>query len=252
MRILLSNDDGIDAPGLQVLQKIARELSDDIWIVAPQNEQSGAGHSLTLHDPLRIHEYSDRKFAVRGTPTDCVMMALNYIITDKQPDLILSGVNRGGNLGEDVTYSGTVSAALEGTMLGVPSIALSQCMLRGSPVKWSTAEHHAPGIIRSLIETGWDHRNVLVNINFPDVLHDRVTGVEVVPQGRREATALIIDRRIDARELPYFWLGYRPEAAPPARDCDLGAIRAGAIAVTPLQIDMTHRETMKRLEKALS
>ena len=126
MRILLTNDDGIHAPGLKVLETIARKLSDDILVVAPSDEQSGAGHSLTLTRPVRLRRMGEQRFAVTGTPTDSVMMALNEVITEGQPDLILSGVNRGANLGEDVTYSGTVSAAMEGALAGVPSIALSQ------------------------------------------------------------------------------------------------------------------------------
>ncbi len=157
MRILLSNDDGIHAPGLQVLEHIAAELSDDVWVVAPETEQSGASHSLTLHEPLRMRKVSDKKFAVQGTPTDCVMMALQNILKDdRKPDLLLSGVNRGSNLAEDVTYSGTIAAAMEGTVLGIPSIAMSQVYnWEGRHnVKWSCAEHHGPLIVRQLLDTG--------------------------------------------------------------------------------------------------
>lgn len=130
MRILLTNDDGYYAPGLKVLEEIAATLSDDVWIVAPADEQSGAGHSLTLTRPLRVRQHGARRFAVAGTPTDAVMMALAKIMADAKPDLILSGVNRGANLAEDVTYSGTVSAAMEGALAGVRSIALSQAYAR--------------------------------------------------------------------------------------------------------------------------
>ncbi|WP_284448308.1 5'/3'-nucleotidase SurE, partial [Pseudoxanthomonas mexicana] len=148
MRILVSNDDGIHAPGLKILEKIAHSLSKDVWVVAPEYEQSGASHSLTLTLPLRLRKINARKYAVRGTPTDCVMMAMHEIFKDKRPDLLLSGINRGANLGEDVTYSGTVAVAMEGSLLGVPSIALSQCFQHGHPVKWGTAEHHAPRVIK--------------------------------------------------------------------------------------------------------
>ncbi|HSP24828.1 MAG TPA: 5'/3'-nucleotidase SurE, partial [Saliniramus sp.] len=126
MRILCTNDDGIHAPGLKALEAIARQLSDDVYVVAPETDQSGVSHSLSLNDPLRLREISDRHFAVKGTPTDCVIMAMRSILADKRPDLILSGVNRGQNVAEDVSYSGTIAAAIEGTMLGVRSIALSQ------------------------------------------------------------------------------------------------------------------------------
>src|SRR5688572_10642134 len=130
MRILLTNDDGIDARGLALLERVARDLSDDVWVVAPSEEQSGTGHSLTLTQPVRLRRHGDKRFSVSGTPTDAVMMALAHIMKDEQPDLILSGINRGANLAEDVTYSGTVSAAMEGALAGVPSIALSQAYAR--------------------------------------------------------------------------------------------------------------------------
>lgn len=250
MRILVSNDDGIHAPGLKVLEKVAKTLSKDIWIVAPEYEQSGASHSLTLTQPLRIRKVGPRKYAVRGTPTDCVMMAMHELMKDKRPDLLLSGVNRGANLGEDVTYSGTVAVAMEGTLLGVPSIAMSQCFQFGHPVKWATAEHHAPKVIRKLLKAGWP-KGVLININFPDVIAESVTGVEVVRQGQRDLTDLVLDHRIDARGVPYYWIGFRRQKSKSKRQSDLGATENGAIAVTPLQLDLTQGATLKALKSAL-
>src|SRR5580658_7485401 len=138
MRILVTNDDGIHAPGLVAAEKIARALCGDVWVVAPETEQSGASHSLTLALPLRLREIDSRRFAVSGTPTDCVMMAIAELMTDSRPTLVLSGVNRGANLADDVTYSGTIAGAMEGTALGVPSIALSQAfgMSEGREVDW--------------------------------------------------------------------------------------------------------------------
>lgn len=250
MRILVSNDDGIHAPGLKVMEKIAKTLSKDVWVVAPEFEQSGASHSLTLTQPLRIRKVGPRKFAVRGTPTDCVMMAMHEIFKDKKPDLLLSGVNRGANLGEDVTYSGTVAVAMEGTLLGVPSIAMSQCFQYGHPVKWATAEHHAPRLIKKLLKEGWP-KGILINVNFPDVLAESVTGVEVVKQGQRDLTDLLLDSRIDARGVPYFWIGFRRMKNKAKRQTDLGATDNGAISVTPLQLDLTHMSTLKALKSAL-
>ncbi len=250
MRILVSNDDGIHAPGLKVLEKVAKTLSKDIWIVAPEYEQSGASHSLTLTQPLRIRKVGPRKYAVRGTPTDCVMMAIHELMKDKRPDLLLSGVNRGANLGEDVTYSGTVAVAMEGTLLGVPSIAMSQCFQFGHPVKWATAEHHAPKVIRKLLKAGWP-KGVLININFPDVIAESVTGIEVVRQGQRDLTDLVLDHRIDARGVPYYWIGFRRQKSKSKRQSDLGATENGAIAVTPLQLDLTQGATLKALKSAL-
>lgn len=251
MRILLSNDDGINAPGLKVLQRVARTLSDDIWIVSPETEQSGASHSLTLTQPLRIRKISSRKFAVSGTPTDCVMLAMYELVTGKRPDLLLSGVNRGGNLGEDVTYSGTIAAAMEGALLRIPSIALSQVFQFGGKVKWATAEHHAPIVIKKLLAEGWDD-HVLMNVNFPDVLHNQVNGIEVVGQGRRDITDLVFEKRTDARNVPYFWIGFRKKTGRrPHPRSDLAAIERGCISVTPLELDLTHRPTLSQLRKAL-
>src|SRR3954466_7255488 len=151
MRILLTNDDGVNSRGLALLEKIARRLSDDLWIVAPTDEQSGAGHSLTLTEPVRLRKHDERRFSVTGTPTDAVMMALAHIMKDSPPDLILSGINRGANLAEDVTYSGTVSAAMEGALAGVPSIALSQAYARqglGAVVPFAAAEAWAERVLK--------------------------------------------------------------------------------------------------------
>lgn len=250
-RILVTNDDGIHAPGLKVLEKIARQLSNDVWVVAPETEQSGAGHSLTLTLPLRVRQVSRRKFAVRGTPTDCVMMAMNQLVSGNRPDLVLSGVNRGANMGEDVTYSGTIAAAMEGTLLGVPSVALSQTYLNSHPPKWATAEHHGPDLIRRLVAIGWPS-DVLMNINFPDVLHGAVKDIVVCRQGRRDISNLHIDARIDAREQPYYWLGFRPRKGKPKPNTDLAAVDAGNISVTPLQLDLTDNRTLKSLRAALT
>jgi 5'-nucleotidase len=250
MRILVSNDDGIHAPGLKVLEKVAKSLSKDVWVVAPEFEQSGASHSLTLTLPLRLRKINARKYAVRGTPTDCVMMAMHEIFKDKRPDLLLSGVNRGANLGEDVTYSGTVAVAMEGALLGVPSIALSQCFQHGHPVKWKTAEDHAAKVIKKLLKIGWS-KDTLINVNFPDVVSESVTGIEVVTQGKRELTDLLLDARVDARNVPYYWIGFRRQKNKSKRHTDLGATENGAISVTPLQLDLTHRAGLKALKAAL-
>ncbi len=250
MRILLSNDDGFDAPGMEVLKKIAYSLSDDVFIVAPAKEQSGASRSLTLHDPLRINKISDTEYSVEGTPTDCVMMALNYLFPDHKPDLILSGVNRGGNLGEDVLYSGTVAAASEGTLLGVPSIAISQCILDADQIHWDTTEKLAPEIIRNLLKIDWGH-DTLMNINFPPVPVEDVEGVVVTRQGKRDLSNLLIDARTDARGRDYFWLGYRPSVGTPNEGTDLHAVSNRRVSVTPLNLNLTADPLLTNLEKAL-
>lgn len=250
LRILLSNDDGIHAPGLKILEQIAQTLSDDIWIVAPANEQSGAGHSLTINRPLRARKLSDRRFSVDGTPTDCVLMALEEIIEWDKPDLILSGVNNGANVGDDVTYSGTVAAAMEGTTFGIPSIALSQENRINHPIKWQTALDHAPGIIKKLLEIGWP-KDVFININFPDVISKSVEGAEIVPQGIRPPYKSII-KSVDPRGSNYYWIGPIPETVDLTRKNDLTTLAQKKIAITPLHLELTHTRTLSALEKGFS
>ncbi|HEX7657625.1 MAG TPA: 5'/3'-nucleotidase SurE [Sphingomonas sp.] len=252
MRILLTNDDGYHAPGLAVLETIARALSDDIWVVAPTEEQSGAGHSLTLTRPLRIRRFDDRRYAVNGTPTDAVMMAIAKIMKDCPPDLILSGVNRGANLAEDVTYSGTVSAAMEGALAGVRAIALSQVYARegmGDTVPFGAAAAWGERVLRPLVDAPLAPRT-LINVNFPAVPADQVKGVRVVGQGLRDYGRLQIVSNRDPRGYEYHWFGLGPTLETPAHATDLEAIGEGYVAVTPLHLDLTHRESLAMLDAA--
>ncbi len=245
-RILISNDDGINAPGLAILERIARSLSDDVWVVAPDAEQSGAGHSLTLTKPLRMRKIEEKRWAVSGTPTDCVMLAVNKIMPDDLPTLILSGINRGGNLAEDVTYSGTVSVAMEGTLVGIPSIALSQCIRPGERTKWETSEKYAPNVIKELIEAGWP-ANVLMNVNFPAFPAKEIEGVKVTEQGRREMVGVGIEERVDPRGFKYYWLGLGREVGTPGQQTDVKSVRAKYISVTPIKMDMTDHQAREQL-----
>lgn len=253
IRILISNDDGINAPGLEIMERVAHLFTDDVWVVAPETEQSGAAHSLTLTEPMRIREISSQKFAVRGTPTDCVLLAVRHIIRDRLPDLMLSGVNRGGNMGEDVTYSGTVAAAMEGTLLGIPSIALSQFIGGlGRKIKWGTSEDMAPDIIDGLLDVGWPD-GVLMNINFPDEVPAAVKSIEVTVQGRRDIGSLIIEERIDPRGMAYQWFGFDPtplDIEVPERS-DFRTVRSGSVSITPLHLDLTHHTTVDELRQSL-
>jgi 5'-nucleotidase len=254
MRILLTNDDGFDAPGMAVLLGIAQALSNDLWIVAPTDEQSGAGHSLTLSRPLRIRPRGDQRYSVDGTPTDAVMVAIHKIMTDSPPDLILSGVNRGANLGEDVTYSGTVSAAMEGALAGIPAIALSQCYGHGAPghdVTFDAATGWGERVLRPLIPSVMDQRT-LININFPACAADAVKGVRVVQQGFRDYGRLEIITNRDPRGFEYHWLGLGRTKETPAHATDLEAIADGFVAVTPLHLDLTHYASIARLAAIFS
>ncbi|MBN9006447.1 MAG: 5'/3'-nucleotidase SurE [Rhizobiales bacterium] len=242
MRILCTNDDGIHAPGLKIVEQIARELSDDVWVVAPELDQSGVSHSLSLNDPLRLRDVGPRHFAVRGTPTDCVIMGAHHILGDKGPDLVLSGVNRGRNVAEDVVYSGTIAGALEGTILGLPSFALSQefsMETRNKPL-WETALKFGPPILRKVIAAGVP-KNTVVNINFPACVPEEVAGVLVTRQGKRNLGFLKIDERRDGRGNPYFWIGFERAAMMDAPDAgtDLAALAARCVSVTPLRLNRT-------------
>ena len=252
MRILLTNDDGIEAPGLVALAAIAAEISDDVWTVAPAEEQSGTGHSLTLTAPIRLKRLSDRRFAVRGTPTDSVMMALGHVMKDAPPDLILSGVNRGPNMAEDVTYSGTVSAAMEGCLAGVRSIALSQAMgnYTVGEEDFGPARTYGADIVGRLAAMDWP-AGVLMNVNFPAVV-TADPPVVVARQGFRDYGNIRIEARTDPRGFPYFWFGYGREMETPGTETDLHAVRSGGIAVTPLHLDMTHDATFAGLRAAFT
>ena len=253
MRILITNDDGILAEGLGMLRRIAARLSDDVWVCAPETEQSGASRRLTLTEPVRVRRLEPKVFATSGTPTDCVLLAAQELMEDRRPDLVLSGVNRGQNLGEDVTFSGTVAGALQGMAIGVPSIALSQVLARfhdSVVARFDTAEAHAPGVIGRLLEIGWP-RNVVLNVNFPSVAPPDVQGVEVTVQGVREESGLHFDKRTDLRGRDYYWLGYRGKSIDPKAGTDLHAVREGLISVTPLHIDLTHLASVHDLKREL-
>ena len=248
MRILLTNDDGIHAPGLDVLERLARQFSDDVWIVAPAEEQSGAGHSLTLNRPVRLRQFDERRFAVSGTPTDAVMMALRKVLPAK-PDVILSGVNRGANLGDDVTYSGTVSAAVEGALAGIPSIALSQVYEKegmGDSVPFAAAEAWGTKVLTPLLDAPFAPRT-LVNVNFPALQPQDVHGIRVVRQGFHDYARGSLVEGTDPRGYKYFWFGLHGIEHTPGHATDLEAIQDGYISVTPLQLDLTHEHSLAQL-----
>ncbi len=249
MKILLTNDDGINAEGLSVMESIARELSDDIWIVAPELEQSGQSRAITLTEPLRVRKVEDRTWAVQGTPTDCVLLATQELL-DGHPDLILSGVNRGQNLAEDTSFSGTVAAAMFGMQLGVPSISLSQSTNfrhRGS-LPWETAREWGAKVIRPLIDKGWPD-DVVINVNFPDRDPDDIKSIEMTSQGQRDERIIHTEKRQDLRGGDYFWIGYRGKLSEPDEGTDLRAIYDGSISVTPLHVDLTHNRFLKELRE---
>lgn len=252
MRILLTNDDGIGAEGLDCLERIARALSDDVWVCAPAVEQSGKGRGITLTEPLRVHHIEEKRWAVTGTPTDCVVLAVNDLMPEK-PDLVLSGVNRGHNIGEDVSYSGTVAGALQGMAFGIRSIALSQSLERFHDevvAHWETAEAYAPAIIRRLLDQPWAP-GVVMNLNFPNRAPEDVTEVEVTRQGFRDVGEMHAVRRTDLRGRDYYWMSFRGAKQEHEPGTDLRAIDDGKISVTPLHIDLTHMASVHDLKAVL-
>lgn len=248
MRILVTNDDGIHAPGLEVLEEIAAQFSDDVWVCAPSEEQSGAGHSLTLTRPVRLRKHGEQRFSVSGTPTDSVMMALRTVMPGP-PDLVLSGVNRGANLGDDITYSGTVSAAIEGALAGIRSIALSQVYSRegmGDDVPFGAARDWGAKAIAPLLGVPLPERS-LVNINFPPVPASEVKGIRVVRQGFHDyGRGTVVEGR-DPRGYRYYWFGLDAIEHTLDHGTDLEAIDEGYVSVTPLQLDLTHYSSLGAL-----
>lgn len=251
MRILLTNDDGIHADGLAVLERIARTLTDDVWVVAPETDQSGLAHSLTLSEPLRLRQIGEKRFALRGTPTDCVIMAVRKVM-DRKPDLVLSGVNAGANLADDVTYSGTVAGAIEGTVHGIRSFALSQAYSyeAGAPIPWQVAETLAPALIRKLMTVDLPP-GTLLNLNFPNCEPEDVQGVEVTAQGKLDF-GLSVEERTDGRGVPYYWLRFGDRKGNFRAGTDIQAIRQRQISVTPLKLDMTDYSVQDNIAQALT
>jgi len=248
-RVLLSNDDGINAPGLKALEDAIRPHVRELWVCAPETEQSATSHSLTLRRPLRIRHVSERRYAVDGTPTDAVLLGVSKIMADTKPDLVLSGINRGGNLGEDVTYSGTVAAAMEGCLLGIPSVALSQTYEDRHKVKWATAKTWTPKVLKQLFKMGWP-KGIFMNINFPDVTAAKVAGVDVCRQGRRKIGGGL-SRGVDPRGDEYFWIGPQRDEEKFLKGTDLAAVNNGYVSVTPLALDLTDGQTLRKLKAGL-
>jgi 5'-nucleotidase len=254
MRILLTNDDGIHASGLKILETIASELSDDVFVVAPEYDQSGVAHSLSLSDPLRLRKIGERHFAVKGTPTDCVIMGVRKLMADGRPDLVLSGVNRGQNVAEDVTYSGTIAGAMEGAILGIPSIALSQAYsgVHGRPaIEWDAAAAHATPLIRRILAAGIAPGG-LVNVNFPPCGAGEVKGIAFTRQGQRSAELMRVEERRDGRGFAYYWLMFQRGEIEFGDGTDLAALASLMISVTPLRLDLTDDQSRLRLEKAFA
>jgi len=240
MRILVTNDDGIASAGLTALAEALGKLGD-VWVVAPDRERTAVGHAVTLHKPLRVHRLAKRAFAVNGTPVDCVNLALQTILPGP-PQLVVSGINKGVNLGDDVLYSGTVSAAVEGTILGIPSIAVSQ---EGRDrFRFSVGAHHAMRIARVVLEQGLPEETLL-NVNIPDRPLARTTHVRVTCLSRRRFDDPIIEK-VDPHGRMYYWIAGTRVSWSRNKDSDHEAIAEGAVSLTPIRLDSTHYDAMDR------
>ncbi len=253
MRILLVNDDGINAEGFAVLEKIANALSDDVWAVAPDKERSAVSRAITLHDPIKVKQLGPKRFACSGTPTDCVIIGVLDILKDKKPDLILSGVNRGQNLAEDVTVSGTVAGAVQGMQMGIKSIALSQTIDFSDygPACFEVAEKYSVEIIKKLLNAFWPP-TIVMNVNFPMKICMKNIDeaiIEATSQGAREEDVNHVHKREDLRGSEYYWLGYNQQEHLPPLGTDLRAVMDGNISITPLHIDLTSRSVLNELAK---
>ncbi len=248
-RILVTNDDGYGAEGIRALERIALALSDDVWVVAPATEQSATSHALTLRRPLRVEQKGERHYTVDGTPTDCVLVACYHIMKERQPDLVLSGINLGANMAEDVLYSGTVAAAMEAAAVGARAIAMSQVRLPNGSLDFSGAEQRGPEIVRALCALTW-RGETLMNVNFPGVLADEMGPVKVVSLGRRESGTTIVEGR-DPGGRPYIWIGQYLTDETSGAESDLTTVAEGKIAVTPLYLDMTDKVGMASVAEVI-
>ena len=249
-RVLLTNDDGIDAPGLAVLERAAAALAREVWVVAPAHDQSGTSHSISLHSPLRVARLGERRFGVVGTPGDCTVMAVRHLMRESPPDLVLSGVNRGANLGIETVFSGTVGAAMTAMLLGLPAIALSQAFGNRDAVPWDTACAHAPAVIGRLwpVISG---APACLNVNFPDVPAERAGPLTPTRQGMGLVQSIEVDSRTDLRGGDYHWLNFRrgPRDNPP--DAESVVVAAGRITVTPLRFERTDEAGFAALSQML-
>ena len=247
---MLTNDDGIDAPGMAVLEEIAAQVAREVWVVAPEHDQSGQSHAISLHHALRISERGNRRFGVTGTPGDCAAVGICHLMKDNLPTLVLSGVNRGLNLGLETVFSGTVGGAMTAMMLGVPAIALSQAFSDRRNVPWDTARTLGADVVRRLWAMRWGE-NAVLNVNFPPVPAAEAGEMTLARQGVGMLAGMGVDTRVDPRGMTYHWLNFRRGDRQQGPESDYSALRAGKVVVTPLRYDRTDDEAYADLSGKL-
>ncbi len=250
-RILIANDDGIDAEGLALLERVAHTLSDDVWVVAPDDERSGISHAISLTVPLRYRKLGEKRFAVKGTPADCVLLALSALMKDSLPTLVLSGINHGENLADDMTYSGTAGVAIEAAIWGIPAIAISQVRVLGKVPNFSVAEKFCGPIVRMLMDAQWEP-GLIMNVNFPKIDAAEVAGVRVATAGKRRSRAFHTMEGIDGRNIPLHWIKVNYDPGPVVQGTDLEAIQDKSISITAMQVDMTSHAANATLQTLFS
>lgn len=258
-RILLVNDDGIDAPGMRVLEGVARQVAREVFVVAPEVNRSGASHSLSIGTPVRVRKVDRYHYAVTGTPAECVMLALQELLADERPTVCLAGINRGPNLADDTAYSGTIAAARESTQFGVPAVAMSQVFVPGEKnfglgedrqIHWETSERWAPPVLKRLLANPWED-SVFMNLNFPGVSPDQVRGLRITRQGRRPPGCYVLEQDKDAEGEPCYRMLLAYEDGTPGVDSDIKAIADGYISLSPLSLDLTAAESLQTLAENL-
>jgi 5'-nucleotidase len=243
-KILVTNDDGIHSKGIIALAKALQEIGD-VFIVAPQMEKSAIAHSLTLHRPLRVERIKKNSFAVDGTPADCVHLGVNAVLPER-PRLLVSGINKGGNLGDDITYSGTVSAAFEGTLLGIPSFAIS--LVSRSHFKYQTAAHFAVRVAQHILKKGLP-KDTLLNINVPNLKEEEIKSYKITQQGRWKHNGSGVIEKVDPRGKKYFWIGGGQLIFEKSGETDFEAVSNSYISITPLHLDLTNYSSIQELRK---
>jgi 5'-nucleotidase len=242
-KILISNDDGIHSEGIKALARAMKALGE-VYVVAPDRERSASSHSLTLYHPLRVEEIRKNWYAVDGTPTDCVNLAINGIL-EERPDVVVAGINKGPNLGDDITYSGTVSVAMEGTLLGVPSVAVSITAKRDFHFK--TAADFAKRLVRFVLKNGLPS-DTLLNVNVPNVVPGEIKGYRITKQGKRVYGDAVVEK-IDPRGRKYYWIGGGDLGFVHSKDSDFQAISEGYASVTPIHLNLTNHSALREIKK---
>lgn len=250
-RILLANDDGIDAPGIHILERIAGHFADEVWVVAPATDRSGVSNSISLREPVRVENRGSRKYAVHGTPADCVAVAVRHLMKDSLPDVLLAGINSGSNIGFETVLSGTVGAAMTGTLLGIPSVALSQDKRQEDQPEWHTAEEHGVPVLQKLFAAGLPPECCL-NVNFPNLPVGEVKGIRVTRQGLGKVKGMTITPTADPHGEEYFWLRVEHGVTDLPQHSEVAAVAEGYISVTPLTWERTSLEAWSTLSSQLN